>query len=102
MEDDQWKEETNFLEQEGICHFLGAPQIAEFDGWKEEAAKFLISHYHSGYLWLNYLVEIMGGMIHMITGIPHGGTHVPKTINTNDWLQILTGRMSTKNLKGLY
>jgi hypothetical protein len=43
----------------------------------------------------------MGGMIHRITGIPHGGTLVPKTLNTNDWLQILTGRTSTKNSKGM-
>jgi hypothetical protein len=56
MEADIWKEETNFLEQEGIQHFLGAPQIAEFNDWKEEVVKFLISRYHNGHLWLNYPV----------------------------------------------
>ena len=49
MEDNQWKEKTNFLEQAIIHHFLGAPQIPEFDRWKEEAINFLVSHY-SGYL----------------------------------------------------
>jgi hypothetical protein len=74
VESGQWKEETNFLKQARIFHFLGAPQIAEFNEWKEEVTKFLVSHYHSGYLWLNYLVAIMGGLIHRIMGIPHGGT----------------------------
>jgi hypothetical protein len=41
-----WKEETNFLEWNGmidIQHFLGTPQVADFGGWKEEATKFLVS-----------------------------------------------------------
>jgi hypothetical protein len=53
----EWKEETNFLEHAGIHHILGAPQVIEFNGWKEEATKFLISRYHNGYLWLNIQSE---------------------------------------------
>jgi hypothetical protein len=101
MEDDQWKEKTNFLEKVGIHNFLGAPQIAKFDGWKEEDVKFLISRYDSGYLWIDYSIAITVGLIHMIIGIPHGVIFVPKTLNTNDWLQILTGGMLAKNSKGL-
>jgi hypothetical protein len=40
-------------------------------------------------------------MIHRVTGIPHGGTPVPKTLNSNDWIQAFTGGTSTKNSKGL-
>jgi hypothetical protein len=43
MEAGVWKEETNFLEKVGIRHFLGAPQVVDFGGWKEEAMKFLVS-----------------------------------------------------------
>jgi hypothetical protein len=46
-------------------------------------------------------VGITRGMIHRVTGIPHGGTLVPKTLNSNDWIQFLTGGTSTKNSKGL-
>jgi hypothetical protein len=35
------------------------------------------------------------------TGLPHGGTIVPKTLNSNDWIQFLTGGTSTNNSKGL-
>jgi hypothetical protein len=43
MEAGTWKEETNFLEATSIRHLLGTPQVVDFDGWKEEATKFLVS-----------------------------------------------------------
>jgi hypothetical protein len=97
MEIDTWKEETNLLEKEGSQHFWGAPQVVEFDGWKEEAAKFLTSLYQNGHLWLNFPNGITGGMIHKITGIPHGRTPMPKNIHHSDWIQTLAGGTSGEN-----
>jgi hypothetical protein len=34
-------------------------------------------------------------------GIPKTGAKVPKSANTNDWMQFLTGSTMTKNSKGL-
>jgi len=54
--------------------------------WKEEAAKFLVSQYHTGHLSIDFLVGITRGIIHPIIGIPHEGTPIPKTLNSNDWI----------------
>jgi hypothetical protein len=69
----EWKEKPNFLEHAGIRHILGSPKVVEFNGWKEEDTKFVISGYHNGYLWIKYLVEIIGGLIHIIMGILNEG-----------------------------
>jgi len=78
---------------------LGTPQVTDFDGWKEEEEKFLMSQYHNGHLWLYLPISIMGGMIHRITKIPHGCTPIPKTMNPKDWIQTLTKGTSTKKSK---
>jgi hypothetical protein len=69
--------------------------------WKEEVEKFIVSRYHQGYLWLNEAIEITGGLLYRILGIPREGAKVPKSTNSNDWMQFLTGSTTTKNSKGL-
>jgi hypothetical protein len=64
MEDGHWKTETKFLENAGIKHLLGAPQVVDFGRWKEEATKFIISRYHEGYVWLDEPIAITRGIIH--------------------------------------
>jgi hypothetical protein len=63
--------------------------------------KFLINWYHNKHLCLDYPIKITGGLIQKITGIPHGGTLVPKILNSNDWIQTLKGGTLTKNAKWL-
>jgi hypothetical protein len=84
MEKGEWKVETKLLEKSRFKHILGTPRVVEFNGWKEEAAKYLISWYHNGYLWLNYLVKITRGLIQKTIGISHGGMPITKTTNTNE------------------
>jgi hypothetical protein len=69
-------------------------------GKKKKRSSF-INRYYNGNLWLNCPVRITGGLIHRIIGIPHGGTLVPKTLNSNDWMFVLTGGTSAKNSKVL-
>jgi hypothetical protein len=68
---------------------------------KKRLPSILSVWYHNGYLWLNYPVNITGGLIHKITGISHGGMPIPKTTNTNEWIQILIGGTMAKNSKGI-
>jgi hypothetical protein len=46
-------------------------------------------------------VGITRGMIQHVIGLPNGGTKVPKTLNSNDYIQFLIGGTSMKNSKGL-
>jgi hypothetical protein len=101
MEAGAWNNEIYFLELAGIQHFLDAPYVAKFYGWKEEAVKFSVIQYHNGNLWSKVLVEITRGMTHRITRIPHGVNPILKTLNSNAWIQFLIRGTSKKNSKGL-
>jgi len=101
MLEGSWKVETEFLEKVGIRHILGAPQVADMGQWKEEAAKFIFSWYHQGYLWLDQPIEIIDRLLYRILGIPRVGDKVPKSTNTNNWMQFLTGLATAKKSKEL-
>jgi hypothetical protein len=101
MQEGSWKEETEFLKKKEFDISLVPPQVADMGRWKEEVEKFIVSRYHQGYLWLDQPIEITGGLLYRILGIPRTGAKVPKSANTNDWMQFLTGSVTTKNSKGL-
>lgn len=64
MENGCWKPETESLAKPTIRHMLVAPQVAKLGRWKEEAAKFILSRFHQGYIWLNNPIAVTGGLIH--------------------------------------
>jgi hypothetical protein len=82
MEVGVWKEETKFIERDGIRHYFDAPHIIDLRGWKEEATKFIICLYNRNHLWLEYPFKITGGLIqYRIIGLQHGGVSIPKAPN---------------------
>jgi hypothetical protein len=54
----EWVVDSTMMEATCIIEFLGASQVANFDGLKEKAAKFIISRYQNGKIWLDQSNEI--------------------------------------------
>jgi hypothetical protein len=63
--------------------------------------KFIVSQYHQGYLWLDEPIEISGRLLYQILVILREGAKVPKSANTNNWMQFLTRSATAKKYNGL-
>ena len=71
----------------GILMYLSAPQIEKMGNLKDLAAKYIVSRFHDGKLWLDNPVEIIEDLIHHVTGLPKTGERVPMDIPTTKMLQ---------------
>lgn len=80
--------------------YMSTPQVVGFNRWKEEAAKFIISGYFNGQLWLEQPIAITPGLIQKITSFPSKGDPVPKTTDPRTWIQKCIGSRMAKNSKG--
>lgn len=60
-----------------IKSYLNAPIIDNFRTLKEEVAKFLVSRYHDGKIWLDQPITINAKLINFITDLPLNGDQVP-------------------------
>ena len=56
-----------------IKSYLNAPIIDNFGNLKEEVAKFIVSRYHDGILWLDQPIAIIEKLINFIIGLPLNG-----------------------------
>jgi len=61
----------------GILMYMSAPQIAKMGNLKDLAAKYIVSRFHDGKLWLDNPIEITEHLIHHVTGLPRSGEKVP-------------------------
>jgi len=72
-----WREPVAIINNSGISRYLGAPQIAKMGNLKDLAAKYIVSRFHDGKLWLDNPVEITEDLIHHVMGLPKKGDRVP-------------------------
>lgn len=69
-----------YLEKVGIREIWGALLVADLQGMKEEAAKYLVSRYHSEKLWLDQTHSFSDMTIQLITGLPYKGTRYQRRL----------------------
>ena len=78
---------SNMLIKARILTYLSAPQIAKMGNLKDLVAKYIVSRFHDGKLWLDNLIEITEDLIHHVIGLPRSGEKLPMDIPTKKMLQ---------------
>ena len=96
-----WSSKSIYILNEKFKTYLNAPLVVSFGSLKEEATKFIMSHYQKGKLWLSNLVEITPKRIVCITSLPTSRHLVPMMLNNCPLIEGIIGRKVGKNSKGL-
>ena len=83
--------------------FPRIPQITKLEGLKNEGAKFVISQYHGGNIWLDEPIEINVKLIRRITSLqfPNKGQGIPTPSNTKEWIEQFIGVTNAMDSEGL-
>ena len=85
-----------------IKTYLIAPIIDNFNNFKEEATKFLVSKYHDEKMWLDEPIAITSKIINLITDLPLSGEPIPVGSKNLALLEQLTrSSQKGKNSKGI-
>lgn len=88
------------MHQAIILDYLGAPLITNFQGLKEEDAKYIIQ-YHNDVFSLKNPLPITTNSIYKIIGFIHGRNKILKIINYDAWISKFPHGITKKNSNGL-
>lgn len=86
-ERNQWGIPARLLHKGWILTYLSAPQIKKMGNLKDLAAKYGVSKFHDGKIWLDHPVQITKNLIHHVTRLPRIGEKVPMDMPLAEMMQ---------------